>query len=312
MRLTYGWEEFDLGTSASGGLPNTDTAAVRPIFRSFNPGSSSARTFPALTSILNGSNFNNGESLPTRSRTMAFRLTARDNKGGVANAATSITVDGNSGPFAVTAPNTALTWGGLTNQTVTWDVANTTASPVSCANVNIRLSTDGGTTFTRNLALNTPNDGAQTIAVPANTGTTTARVKVECANNIFFDISNTNFTITNVAGPELSIAKTAVFTGTAVQYTIVVTNSGSVDAANVQITDTLPSGVTGPNLNTTTTVLAGQSVSFIINATLDANLPVNTTIINTAYFSHTSASNQSSATITIIGPQYLPIIHKNN
>ena len=38
------------------------------------------------------------------------------------------------------------------------------------------------------------NDGSETITVP-NTSTTTARVKVEAATNIFFDISNTDFTI---------------------------------------------------------------------------------------------------------------------
>ncbi|MFN8454269.1 MAG: M12 family metallo-peptidase [Anaerolineae bacterium] len=309
--LTYNWEEFDLGPAdATSSLPNTDTAATRPIFRSYTPVSSGARTFPALASILDGSNQNSGESLPNRSRTMQFRLTARDNKGGVANSAMSVTVDGNSGPFAVTAPNTAVTWIGLTSQTVTWNVANTTSSPVSCPNVNIRLSTDGGTTFTKNLALNTPNDGSETITVPGNSGGNTARVKVECANNIFFDISNANFTI---SGPNVAIAITAAYTGiSSVRYTIVVTNSGTVDASNVQVIDTLPSGVTGPNLNTTTTVPAGQSVSFTIDATLDDNLPPNTQITNTASFSYSSGTGQSSATITIVGPQYLPIIRKNN
>jgi hypothetical protein len=203
--LTYGWEEFDLGSSDLSGLPNTDTSAVRPIFRSYKPVSSGARIFPALSSILDSSNSNSGESLPTRSRTMQFRLTARDNKGGVANDSASVSVDGNSGPFAVTAPNTGVTWTGSTNETITWDVANTTASPVSCAAVNIRLSTDGGSTFTKALALNTANDGSETITVPDNSGTTTGRVKVECANNIFFDISNANFTI---SGANVAIAKT--------------------------------------------------------------------------------------------------------
>lgn len=37
----------------------------------------------------------------------------------------------------------------------------------------------------------TPNDGSQAITVP-RVATTQARLKVACANNIFFDISNTN------------------------------------------------------------------------------------------------------------------------
>jgi hypothetical protein len=191
--LTYDWEEFDLGMRAP---PDTDTTAIRPILRSFPPTSSPSRTFPKLSDILNNtSTF--GESLPTTNRTMKFRLTARDNRsggGGVANDSMNVTVASGAGPFAVTAPDTAVTWAGRSQQTVTWDVANTTQAPVSCPNVTILLSTDGGTTFPTNVLADTPNDGTQTIIVP-NTPTTSARIKVVCANNIFFDISNANFTI---------------------------------------------------------------------------------------------------------------------
>jgi transposase-like protein len=45
------------------------------------------------------------------------------------------------------------------------------------------------------LAASTPNDGTETLTIP-NTATSTARIKIESVGNIFFDISNTNFTIT--------------------------------------------------------------------------------------------------------------------
>jgi hypothetical protein len=200
--LTYDWEEFDLGTAAP---PNTDVAASRPILRSFPPTSSPARTFPKLSDILNNtSSF--GESLPTRNRTMTFRLTARDNRaggGGVANDATSITISGGAGPFLVTAPNTAVTWQGGSQQMVTWNVANTTQAPVSCPNVSILLSTDGGATFPTTVLASTPNDGSQAIAVP-NTATTSARIKVACASSIFFDLSNANFTIQAVTSATIA------------------------------------------------------------------------------------------------------------
>ena len=191
--LTYMWEEFDLGSAAP---PNTDTAAARPIFRSFVPLTIPSRTFPRLSDIL-GNVATLGESMSTRNRTMTFRLTARDNRtggGGVNYASTTVTVNATAGPFAVTAPNTAVSWTGFGLETVTWNVANTSASPVSCANVAIHLSTDGGNTFGQVLAASTANDGSEPVTVP-NTATTQARVRVSCVGNIFFDISNANFTI---------------------------------------------------------------------------------------------------------------------
>ena len=96
----------------------------------------------------------------------------------------------------VTAPNTAVTWTGGAAQTVTWDVAGTTAAPVSCATVNIRLSLDGGLTYPTVLATSVPNNGSAVVVAPSpTTASTQARIMVEAADNYFFDISNANFTI---------------------------------------------------------------------------------------------------------------------
>jgi Metallo-peptidase family M12 len=187
--LTYMWEEFDLGSAAP---PNTDVSAVRPIFRSFVPSAEPSRTFPRLADIL--ANVETlGESLPTRDRTMTFRLTARDNRGGVNWAATTVRVVTTAGPFTVTQPNTAVTWAGGSTQTVSWNVAGTTAAPVSCADVAIALSIDGGTTF-EDLVATTPNDGTEPVVLPVKT-TSQARLRVSCVGNVFFDISNADFTI---------------------------------------------------------------------------------------------------------------------
>ncbi len=198
--LTYCWEEFDLGPAGAPAAPSGNA----PIFRSWNPTTSSTRYFPRLQNLLNNTSVI-GEILPAYSRILTFRLTARDNKvggGGVNYSQVLFNVDGNAGPFLVTSPNTNIAWSIYSVQTIMWDVANTSASEVNCANVNILLSTDGGQTFPTVLASSTPNDGSESITVP-NITTSQARIKVEAVGNIFFDLSNVNFTIEEVVPVEL-------------------------------------------------------------------------------------------------------------
>jgi hypothetical protein len=107
----------------------------------------------------------------------------------------AVTVSSASGPFQVTSPNTAVSYFASSTQTITWDVANSTAAPINCANVKILISTDGGLTFPTTLVATTSNDGSEVVTMPA-TLTNTARIKVQSIGNIFFDISNTNFSIT--------------------------------------------------------------------------------------------------------------------
>jgi hypothetical protein len=190
--LTYCWEEFDLGVA---GAPNSPSGNA-PIFRSFTPVTSPTRLFPRLANILNNTQVM-GEILPTYARTLTFRLTARDNKaagGGTGKAQFAFSVVATAGPFVVTYPNTNISIQGNSSQTITWNVANTNVAPVNVANVNILLSTDGGQTFPITIAANTPNDGTEEVAIP-NEATTSARIMIEAVGNVFFDLSNANFTI---------------------------------------------------------------------------------------------------------------------
>jgi hypothetical protein len=167
-----------------------------------------------------------------------FRLTVRDNAPYISTAPVSVaqtnftdmvvTVSAASGPFAVTAPNTNVTYAGGSTQNITWSVASTTAAPVSCANVKISLSTDGGQTFPTVLAANTPNDGTQALVIPS-TPTTTARIKIEAVGNIFFDISNTNFTIGAAAacGSPTGLTASAIGNNTATVSWTAVPNATS-------------------------------------------------------------------------------------
>ena len=192
--LTYCWEERDLGPAQAVTAPDNGSS---PIFRSFLPTPSPTRTFPRLSDLLNNTTVV-GEQLPATSRTLNFRVTVRDNRsgGGAVNSDdTTITVVNTGAPFQVTSPNTAVTWTTSGTRTVTWNVAGTSGGTINAAKVNILLSTDGGQTFPVVLAANTDNDGSQTIAVPSMSPTTAARVKVQAAGNIFFDVSNVNFSI---------------------------------------------------------------------------------------------------------------------
>ena len=194
--LTFVWEEFDLGVAAP---PNTDgPSTVRPIFRTFGQLLVPARTFPRLNDILSNT-ATIGESMSNGNRTMTFRLTARDNRqdgGGVDYDSTSVSVSADAGPFEVTSPATAVTWVSSTAETVTWNVANTAAAPVGCAAVELAFSFDGGSTFPAIAAASTPNDGSEVLTVPNVASTTTlARLRAACVGNVFFDISNPDFTI---------------------------------------------------------------------------------------------------------------------
>uniref|UniRef100_UPI0012680533 reprolysin-like metallopeptidase n=1 Tax=Hymenobacter sp. IS2118 TaxID=1505605 RepID=UPI0012680533 len=171
--ITYSWEELDLGPT---GTPTTAQVPGQniPLFRSFNPSASGTRYFPRLSNLLDNSVVI-GERLPTVTRALTFRCTARDQHagplgvvGGVNfSSLVSLDVSSSAGPFLVTAPNAAESWTGGAAQTITWNVANTTAAPVSCVRVNIRLSLNGGVTYPILLAANELNDGSAVVVAPS-------------------------------------------------------------------------------------------------------------------------------------------------
>jgi hypothetical protein len=222
--LTYCWEEFDLGPAVN---TNTDNGSS-PIIRSYNPSTSPTRAIPKISNLINNVTVF-GEIVPTTSRTMTFRCTARDNRaggGGVSFDTTTVTSTTTAGPFAVTAPNTAVSVGGNTALNVTWNVASTNTGSVNTPNVTIYLSVNGGNSFPIVLKANTPNDGSESVTVP-NIPTTQARIKVKGAGNVFFDISNANFTITSAVTGGDSAAVYVPATGTYFER-----NSNSAGAAD--------------------------------------------------------------------------------
>ncbi|HQI42196.1 MAG TPA: M12 family metallo-peptidase [Ignavibacteriaceae bacterium] len=272
--LTYCWEEFDLGPAGS---PNSPSGTA-PIFRSWSPSSSPTRTFPRLSDLINNTTVI-GEILPTYSRAMNFRLTARDNKAGGGGVdykqMSTFYVDGNSGPFVVTSPNTNVSWYGNSQQTITWNVANTSSSPVNCSNVKILLSTDGGYNFNTVLVASTPNDGSEIVTIP-NTPTSQARIKVEAIGNIFFDISNINFKIIASPIPDNPVSFEATLTSASqinLSFTTNSTNDNVVIIWNQTGVFTSPSG-TPPSVGGAFaggTLLYNGKTSPVVHSGLSAN-----------------------------------------
>ncbi|MDX2033452.1 MAG: BACON domain-containing carbohydrate-binding protein [Blastocatellia bacterium] len=275
--LTYAWDQMDAGAASYANPPYNDSgdggSTTRPIFRSFPASASPARTFPSLKYILQNANdpsdtvgagqaiYQTAEELPRVGRQLNFRATVRDNRGGVNDDAVVLTVADGAGPFQVLAPNTAVSWTGGQAQTISWAVNGTNAAPVNAANVRITLSTDGGQTFPITLAASTPNDGSESVTPPNGVITTRARIRIEAVGNIFFDISDANFSLAPGDGctaiglldPAVGDVGSSVviqgvnFTGaTAVEFGGNVAASFTVDS-DTRITATVPAGaLAGP------------------------------------------------------------------
>lgn len=280
--LTYSWEGIDHGPETPLGEPQGNAA----IFRSWPAVNVTNRYFPRLSVILsNGST--NAEQLPTYTRDLTFRFTARDNKpdgGGVAWADVAFRSVDVAGPFLVSSPNTSNDiWrvGELTR--VLWDVANTNGPTVNCQKVNIRLSLNAGQTYPITLAENSENDGSQFVLVPDNL-TSLARLRVEAADNVFFDLSNANFKIQNPVQPSLTLGlSTDGSTICLPENFVTVVQTASVLGYNtpvsLELLGSLPPGATAsfsttnlnPGENSTLTVNLGAvavegSFSFTIRA----------------------------------------------
>jgi Metallo-peptidase family M12B Reprolysin-like/Secretion system C-terminal sorting domain len=271
--LTYCWEQNDNGTGFTGNASvASPTKTGGPNWLSFSPTTNPSRTMPRLSTILaglyvtpvlpGGDAIANIEALSSVARTLNFRLTVRDNAAYIPLskvAQTSftdmtVTVDATTGPFQVTSPNTALSWPVSSMQNITWDVAGTTGAPINCSDVKISISTDGGLTFPNVLIASTPNDGSEMLLMPA-VATTTARIKIESIGNIFFDISNSNFTLA---------IPTSDFNFGAVAATTVACPAPAAVTANIPTTQT--GGFANPiTLTATAGVPAGTTVTFGTN-----------------------------------------------
>jgi hypothetical protein len=278
--LTYVWEQMDNASSSQTGASSAASAtkATGPTFRSWTPQTTPTRYFPRMASVLAGATTTAGseitvEALSNVARSYNFRFTVRDNRaGGSGNNSDDavITVNGTAGPFSVSSQNSATTYTGGTSQTVTWNIAGTTANGVNAANVDILWSTNSGTTWTTLLA-GTPNDGTQAVVIP-NASTTTGRIMVKGSNHIFFDVNNANITVNAGSGSGDVIAPTAP-TLAASGTTSTSTNlswSGATDAVGVTGYDVYQGasliGSTASTTYTVTSLTPSTTYSFSVKA----------------------------------------------
>jgi subtilisin-like proprotein convertase family protein len=260
--LTYNWEQRDLGPAAA--LSAADQGTI-PLFRSLNATTSPSRTFPKWSTIL-ANTVDNAEKLPQVDRQMDFRLTVRDNRangGGVATDDMVVTVEADAGPFVLTFPNGGEDLTG--DVTVTWNVAGTTAPPISTSHVDILLSTDGAQTFGTVLADNVPNDGSQLVSLDG-VHTNFARLMVRAVGNIYFDVSNANF----IAGGGTPLGDPEQFTSTDVPKAV-----GPINVSE-PVTSTLfvPDSITILDLD----VALNISHTYVEDLIVDLTSPEGTTV----------------------------------
>jgi hypothetical protein len=201
--LTYSWEQID-GNAFETQLGQQ--SAVSALFRVYSPDTSGyLRYFPNLN-LLRTRTTSRSELLPTIPRRINFRLIARDNNpgaGGFSWEEMSFNITNRSDSFHVVLPasQTGLTLTAGTLNLIRWNVQNTNKFPVRSFKMNIRLSTNSGISFPIVLASNIVNDGEEYVFIPSNLNSNSCRIMVEAADNIFFAVGTSNFSIRPSTAP---------------------------------------------------------------------------------------------------------------
>jgi hypothetical protein len=223
-----------------------------------------------------------------------FRLTARDGRGGVNSADSTLLLAPTAGPFLVNGPAAAAKWVAGSQRTVAWSVANTDVAPVSTANVRLTLSADGGHTYPYLLAESTPNDGSQSVTVP-KVATSQARIRVEAVGNVFFDISDADFT--TVVLPGIVGLNGVAFGGNALTVDSFDSSAGAYGPGNSGSAATLFSN--GPiglgHADVGGDVVSALSSVDLDRATISGNVTAGTWIAGDGTVGGTSTANSPSA-----------------
>ena len=272
---TYSFEQTD--QAATEQIGNNSIAYLAkpsgPNFRAVPPTSNPYRYFPDFNTVLAGVNTTRWESVSSVSRALNFGVVLRNNnplEPNIAQDAMLVTVNANAGPFKVTAPTFGQSLTSGNSFAVTWDVANTTAAPVSTANVNIKISKDGGKTFV-SLLDNTPNDGSETVTIPSGFSATNAYILIEAVNNIYYAVSPSFVIDYSVAGEECN---TYTYSGSPVTI-----NDGPGGAQISSPKVEAPLSITDTGVITKISVTPNITHANAINLSFGIESPVGTTAL---------------------------------
>jgi hypothetical protein len=193
--ITYSWDQMDAGTATTSISFGKDLGN-NSLFRSYLPRTENQRHFPALGTTLQNL-YDDSEVMACSSRALNFRVTVLDGNSGIGRDDVRISVTDEAGPFVITSHASAQSLSpGFT--TLSWNVANTDTAPVNCQLVDISLLAFNAarTTYTEMPLLTaSANDGSEQITIP-NVSSSFSRLKIQCSENIFYDISDADLIIT--------------------------------------------------------------------------------------------------------------------
>lgn len=188
--LSYMWEQLDPNGTASSSPETMVDNGSRPLFRSWTPQSTTERYFPRYEDVLDGETVI-GETYPTTTRQLNFRLTVRDNNGGVDSDAMVVSTVASSVGFSVREPGNN-SWYADTIGLVLWNTAGSNTGDIACQSVDIDYSTDSGSSFT-SLASGVTNDGIHTVTAP-DVILSNMLLRISCPTSIFYTVSG-SFTV---------------------------------------------------------------------------------------------------------------------
>ena len=191
-----------------------------PLFSTVDPTTNGyQRYFPSLETLLQNNyetviddygTLLTVEKLPFSTREINMRLIVRTNDpytGALNHKNIEFLVAGTAGPFRITSQQDSSIWEVGSEQTITWDVANTNdPDSVNCQLVNFYLSLDGEPDFNYLIGQNIPNNGLWQITIPPLPPSNSARLMVKAVDNIFFDINNGVITVLNENTPNVSLS----------------------------------------------------------------------------------------------------------